>query len=80
MEQISVTTPISHAIDRVKQVLFNPFDLGKWFTIGFCAWLAGLGESAGFIGLSTTLSLVPACIVVGAVGGLVWWGIKRLVE
>jgi hypothetical protein len=47
MEQISVTTPISRAIEHVKQVLFNPFDLGKWCVIGFCAWLAGLGESGG---------------------------------
>ena len=47
MEQISVTTPISQAIERVRQILFNPFDLGKWFVIGFCAWLAGLGESGG---------------------------------
>ena len=27
-------------------MLFKPFDLGKWFTIGFCAWLAFLGEAA----------------------------------
>ena len=44
---ISVTAPVSQAIDRVKLLLFRPFDLGKWFTIGFCAWLAHLGE-AGF--------------------------------
>jgi hypothetical protein len=44
MEQISVTNPIGLAIERVRQVLFSPFDLGKWLTIGFCAWLAGLGE------------------------------------
>lgn len=42
--EISVTVPFSQAIDRVKQVLFQPFDLGKWFIIGFCAWLAQLGE------------------------------------
>jgi len=47
METISVTNPIALAIERVKQVLFRPFDLGKWFTIGFCAWLAGLGERGG---------------------------------
>jgi len=47
MEPISVTTPVTRAIERVRQVLFNPFDLGKWFVIGFCAWLAGLGESGG---------------------------------
>ena len=26
-------------------MLFQPFDLGKWFVIGFCAWLAYLGEA-----------------------------------
>lgn len=26
-------------------MLFQPFDIGKWFVIGFCAWLAQLGES-----------------------------------
>lgn len=41
---ISVTDPVSGAIERVRQVLFRPFDLGRWFTIGFCAWLAFLGE------------------------------------
>jgi hypothetical protein len=56
MEQISVTTPITQAIERVRQILFNPFDLGKWFVIGFCAWLAGLGESRGFHGNFNTNS------------------------
>jgi len=46
MEQISITDPIGLAMERVRQVLFSPFDLGKWFVIGFCAWLAGLGERA----------------------------------
>jgi len=45
--EISVAEPVSPALERVKRVLFKPFDLGKWFTIGFCAWLAGLGESGG---------------------------------
>jgi hypothetical protein len=31
-------------LERVKRVLFQPFDLGKWFIIGFCAWLAFLGD------------------------------------
>jgi len=48
-QEISVTTPISQAFDRVKRVLFQPFDLGKWFVIGFAAWLAHLGEQ-GFSG------------------------------
>jgi hypothetical protein len=44
---ISVTAPVGLALDRVKRILFRPFHLGKWFVIGFCAWLAGLGESGG---------------------------------
>jgi len=28
-------------------MLFNPFDLGKWFTVGFCAWLAYFGSGGG---------------------------------
>ena len=45
--EISVAEPVSPALERVKRVLFKPFDLGKWFTIGFCAWLAFLGEGGG---------------------------------
>ena len=45
--EIGVTEPIAPAYERVKQMLFKPFDLTKWITIGFCAWLAGLGESGG---------------------------------
>ena len=41
---VSVTYPITPAIDRVKCMLFDPFELGKWFVIGFCAWLAELGR------------------------------------
>ena len=44
---ISVIDPISPAIEKVKLILFKPFDLGKWFVIGFCAWLAYLGSGGG---------------------------------
>ena len=44
---ISVIDPLGPAFERVKVILFKPFDLGKWFVIGFCAWLAGLGEGWG---------------------------------
>lgn len=44
---VSVIDPISPAIERVRTVLFRPFDLGKWFVIGFCAWLAQLGTKGG---------------------------------
>ncbi len=45
--KVSVIDPISPAIERVKTILFRPFDFGKWFVIGFCAWLAYLGRGGG---------------------------------
>ena len=53
--EINVVEPVSPAFERVKLMLFRPFDLGKWFVIGFCAWLACLGEAgsgSGFGGNS----------------------------
>ena len=44
---ISVVEPLTPAIERVKTILFRPFDVGKWFVIGFCAWLAELGKPKG---------------------------------
>lgn len=44
---VSVIDPISLAFERVRDVLFRPFDIERWFTIGFCAWLAQLGEAGG---------------------------------
>lgn len=43
-EHVSVALPVGHAIERMKRVLFQPFDLGRWITLGFCAWLAQLGQ------------------------------------
>jgi MFS family permease len=45
--RISIIDPITPAIERVKEILFRPFDLRKWFVIGFCAWLAYLGSNGG---------------------------------
>jgi len=39
---ISVVAPAGEAIDKTKILLFKPFNLEKWFIIGFCAWLANL--------------------------------------
>ena len=44
---VSVIDPIGPALEAVKTILFRPFDLGKWFIIGFCAWLAQLGSANG---------------------------------
>ncbi|MHC4186923.1 MAG: DUF7544 domain-containing protein [Planctomycetota bacterium] len=45
--RISVIEPIKPAIERVKEILFRPFDLEKWFVIGFCAWLSILCDGGG---------------------------------
>lgn len=50
--EISVTEPLEPAYERMKRMLFKPFNLNKWIVIGFCAWLAGLGESGGGSGFN----------------------------
>ena len=47
---ISVTKPLQQSFDWVKYVLFQNFDIGKWFVMGFCAWISLLGEGGGFNG------------------------------
>ena len=44
---ISVVDPINSAINRTGRTLFKPFDIGKWLVLGFCAFLAYLGEGGG---------------------------------
>ena len=36
---------------RMVQTLFRPFDLARWFSIGFCAWLAQIGSGPNLQGL-----------------------------
>lgn len=45
----SVTDPMKPAWDRMKQLLFRPFDLGAWFAIGFAAWLTTLMQQGASI-------------------------------
>ncbi len=47
---ISVTRALQQSFDWVKYVLFQNFDIGKWFVMGFCAWISLLGESGGING------------------------------
>jgi hypothetical protein len=44
---VSVIDPITPALDRVKLMLFRPFDFEKWLIIGFSAWLGRLGNGTG---------------------------------
>jgi hypothetical protein len=50
---IQFIDPLSRAIARTKRELFRPFDLKKWFVIGFAAFLAGLTDF-GFPGLPSS--------------------------
>lgn len=44
---ISYSRPLSQAFARMKKALFQPFNINKWFRIGFTAWLAGFTECNG---------------------------------
>lgn len=50
---ISYSRPLELGWRRMKLALFHPFDLGRWFVLGFTAWLAQLGESTGGSGGSS---------------------------
>jgi hypothetical protein len=45
---IEIFKPFGEAFELMKKILFQPFDLKKWFVIGFAAWLANLGSGGGF--------------------------------
>ncbi len=40
---IEIFKPFGEAFELMKRILFQPFDVKKWFVIGFAAWLANLG-------------------------------------
>lgn len=44
---VHYVAPLRRAWARMKGILFNPFDLGKWLVIGFSAWLARLAGGGG---------------------------------
>lgn len=45
--KIEIFKPFGEAFELMKKILFQPFDLKKWFVIGFAAWLANLGAGGG---------------------------------
>ena len=44
---LEIIAPTSRAFDGMKWCLFQPFDIGKWFILGFTAWLAALMDGGG---------------------------------
>jgi hypothetical protein len=66
----------------MKKILFQPFDLKKWFVVGFAAWLANLGAGGGGFNyqpnrredmhkLSETFSQIPHSILITGIGILI---------
>ena len=47
MSSFSVTEPIVTAVQHTRRILFQPFKLPKWLRLGFCAFLAGIGQAGG---------------------------------
>jgi hypothetical protein len=44
---IEIFKPFGEAFELMKKILFQPFNMKKWFVIGFAAWLANLGSGGG---------------------------------
>lgn len=45
--QIAYFEPLNLAWERMKHILWRPFDLAKWLVLGFSVWLAGLVDGVG---------------------------------
>ncbi len=71
---LSVTDPIGRAWAYMVHVLFRPFSLGKWFVLGFVAWLASLGEGGG------NLNIPSGNTGGGSAGNEGFEGIGRAIE
>lgn len=46
--RIEIFAPFGEAFELTKKILFQPFDLAKWFVIGFAAWLATFFSGGGY--------------------------------
>jgi len=45
--RIAYMEPLQRGWDRMEKSLFHPFDINKWFSLGFTAFLAGLTDFHG---------------------------------
>jgi len=45
--RITYFEPLGRAWERMKFILWRPFDFAKWLVLGFSCWLAGLADGAG---------------------------------
>lgn len=50
---VPVTDAIGRGWERMAKICFQPFDLAKWLGLGFCSFLAGLGQGGFRLQLPT---------------------------
>lgn len=48
LRKIEIFAPFGAAYELTQRILFQPFDFGKWLTIAFAAFLAGLADGTHF--------------------------------
>ena len=60
MVQISYSEPLKRAYGHMVEMLFRPFDLGRWFVIGFSGWLAQFLGCSGGGGSGANLGIPPS--------------------
>jgi len=46
--KIDYIKPANIAFEKMVKMLFKPFDIKKWFVLGFIAWITFFGEGGGF--------------------------------
>jgi hypothetical protein len=82
--QIEIVKPFCEAFELMKTILFKPFDVRKWFVIGFAAWLSKIGGGSynfrargkdwqsvpGYQEARDAIRQVPAWILISGVGFL----------
>ena len=54
MSEIKYWKPVQNAWEKMVEVLFRPFQMGKWMLIGFTAFLANCGRESGSGGNSSS--------------------------
>ncbi|PYK45506.1 MAG: hypothetical protein DME53_05165 [Verrucomicrobia bacterium] len=80
--EIQIFKPFGEAFELMKKILFQPFDLKKWFIIGLAAWLANLGGGGGgfnyrydrgedFQKLNETISRIPHPVLITGICALI---------
>src|SRR6266436_9350316 len=80
--EIQIFKPFGEAFELMKRILFQPFDLKKWFIIGLAAWVANLGGGGGgfnyrynrredFQKLNETISQIPHSVLITGICALI---------